>query len=43
MIGRANYRLGADQLDDATIEEFGKLILGFPSRFPGFRQTVGTS
>ena len=41
MIGTANYRVGADRLDDATIEEFGKFILGFPSRFPEFRQSIG--
>ena len=42
-IGTANYRIGADQLDEATIEEFGKFILGFPSRFREFRQTTGAS
>jgi hypothetical protein len=42
-IGIANYQIGADQLDEATIEEFGKLILGFPSRFQEFRQSTGVS
>ena len=37
LIGAANYRVGADALDDETIEEFGKFLLGFPSRFPEFR------
>lgn len=41
MIGAANYRLGADELDDETVEEFGKFLLGFPNRFATFRQSVG--
>lgn len=42
LIGAANYRLGADELDDEIVEEFGKFILGFPSRFAELRQSVGT-
>jgi serine/threonine-protein kinase len=42
LIGPANYRIGGDELDDDTIEEFGKFILGFPSRFTEFRRSDGT-
>lgn len=41
-IGLANYRIGADEFDDATIEEFGKFMLGIPSRFAELKQSVGT-
>jgi hypothetical protein len=40
-IGMANYLVGADQFDDEIVEEFGKFVLGFPSRFTGFRRIVG--
>ena len=41
-IGLANYRIGADELDDETIEEFGKFMLGIPGRFAELKQSVGT-
>jgi serine/threonine protein kinase len=41
-IGLANYRISADEFDEETIEEFGKFILGFPSRFAELKQSVGT-
>lgn len=41
-IGLANYRIGADELDDETIEEFGKFMLGLPSRFTELKQSLGT-
>lgn len=41
-IGLATYRIGTDELDDETIEEFGKFMLGIPSRFAELKQSVGT-
>ncbi len=41
-IGLANYRIGADEFDDETIEEFGKFMLGIPGRFAELKQSVGT-
>jgi len=41
-IGLANYRIGADELDDEIIEEFGKFMLGIPGRFAEMKQSVGT-
>jgi hypothetical protein len=32
-IGAARYRIGAAQVNDDAIEEFGKRLLGLPNRF----------
>jgi len=38
LLGLARYRLAAAEINDDSIEEFGKLILGLPNRFAGFRR-----
>ncbi len=42
-IGLATYRIGFDELDDETMEEFGKFMLGIPSRFADMKQSVRAS
>lgn len=39
MLGPAKYRVNFADFDDAVIEEFGKLLLGFPNTFSSFRYT----
>ncbi len=37
VLGPAKYRLSIAEFDDDTVSEFGRLLLGFPSRFAGLR------
>jgi hypothetical protein len=39
LLGPARYRVEFARFDDATIEEFGKLVLGFSNQFSAFRYT----
>lgn len=37
VLGPTKYRLSIAEFDYDTVSEFGKLLLGFPSRFAGLR------
>jgi serine/threonine protein kinase len=39
LLGPARYRVEFRHFDNATIEEFGKLLLGLPNHFASFRYT----